>query len=163
MPPFQYQAPQSPYAMSIAETLARRGDIRAQQAMMAAQARAQAQQASGQAWGGAVQQIGQQVGTAVTGYAREREEAPIRAQARDARELELSNAREEQASRARASAQDRALMDLFSGEQMPDPQAIMRVVGPQRGAAIVQGMSALQEIASKSVKDARETAGRLAV
>jgi hypothetical protein len=61
MPPYQYDTYRSPYGNSIAELIARRGQIAARQAEQIANAQARATEQSGNAWAGAIQNIGQTV------------------------------------------------------------------------------------------------------
>lgn len=87
---------------------------------------------------------------------REREAAPMRAQEAEARTLELDNARDARASSQRAAQEEQALRDLFSGDQMPEPQAIVSVVGPERGLKIVNGLSALRPDPRKEFDDTQQ-------
>ena len=114
MPPFQYSPSRDPYTGSIGELLLRRGDIAAQRAQQVAQAQAQAQQARGQAWGGAVQQIAGSVGDALQGYAREKQEAPIRAAKLESDRQQLEIGRMQIAS-ARQGVEDKATLASAQG------------------------------------------------
>src|SRR5687767_15055319 len=88
---------------------------------------------SGQMWSN----LGHQIGAGIHNYAQERQQAPIRAQEAEAARLKLDRER-------MLTKQDERLMALFSGEQMPDPKAIVSIVGPERGLRIAQGLAALQ-------------------
>lgn len=61
MPPFEYQHYRNPYVGSIAELMARQGDIRAQAAQQIGSAQANAALQRGQVYGNAAQQIGQSI------------------------------------------------------------------------------------------------------
>lgn len=65
MPQFQFTPYHSPFANSIAETIARRGDIAARAAEQVGAAQAGAQQASGQAWARGIEGAGQAVSGAI--------------------------------------------------------------------------------------------------
>ncbi len=142
---FRYDPYRSPYAPTIADVLGRKGDIAAQRAMTIGDARARAEEVSGHAWGQAAQQIGQTVAM-----------LPGQMQAANAQQTRVDAMKAQQ-------AQDAALAQLFSGERPPSPKDILRVVGPDRGMPIIQGLSALAELEQGAVKDARDTAGRLAL
>lgn len=58
--------------------------------------------------------------------------------------------------------QEAALQQVFASGQAT-PEAIYRVVGPMRGAEILKGISALEELRNRKITDARDTAGRLAM
>lgn len=163
MPPFTYSPFVNPYAASIGDLLMRRGDIEANRAVQVANAQAQAAQARGQAWAGAVSDIGNIAGRAITTYAKEQQEAPARARQAEMERLQLDEARSEAERRKAAAVQDRAISSLFAGGRMPTPQELMQAAGPERGTKIAQGIAAFQELATKRVTDARDTAGRLAI
>ena len=106
---------------------------------------------SAQLWSG----LGQNIAGGINQYAQERQQAPIRAQEAEAARLKLDRERN-------LAKQDERLMQLFSGDTPPEPNAIIGIVGPERGLRIAQGLTAFHELQSGPVKDARETAGRLA-
>lgn len=58
--------------------------------------------------------------------------------------MNLRAMQEDRQARGQAQQEETALRQLFSGESLPDPRAIYGIVGPERGAKIVQGLSALQ-------------------
>lgn len=60
------------------------------------------------------------------------------------------------------SKNEAALHKLLSSGQVT-PEGIYKIVGPERGAAIVRGIAALEELKGRRVADARENAGRLAM
>jgi hypothetical protein len=101
-------------------------------------AKAQGQAASGQIWGNTVQQLGS-LASMLPGQVRE---------------YKAQEAAQQQESQLRA---------LFDSKEPPTAEAIIGIVGPERGMKIAQGMTALQELATKRVTDARDTAGRLAM
>lgn len=106
---------------------------------------------SAQMWAG----LGNTIANTVGQIAQQRQDAPRRAMQDEAARLELEQARAAQQARQQSNAQEQALRELFAGEQLPDPRAVMRVVGPERGAQIVQGLSALQSLQTKSFTDGR--------
>lgn len=63
--PFEYRPWVNPYAATIADALARPGEIEAQRAQQIGQAQARAAEQSGAAWGGAAQQVGADVSGAI--------------------------------------------------------------------------------------------------
>ena len=123
MPAYRYDpSDTSRFAGSIGELIARRGDIAAQRAIQVAQAQAQAQQARGQAWGGAMQNIAGSVGDAIAGYAKQREEAPLRAQQLEAGRIRNEAGRMEIAS-AKQAAEDKAILGSAQGSGL-DPASV---------------------------------------
>lgn len=116
MPPYQYQSPRNDYALSIAEMLARRGDIHAQRALQTGDAHARAAQASGQAWGNAVQSIGQAVGAIPQQIQQQKRQAL----ADEAGQIELENARATQATRRQATEDQSILRSAQSSRMAPD-------------------------------------------
>jgi len=91
--------------------------------------------------------------------------AEWQAKAQQLRGLALDNQQREQqiGAQQELSRNDAALARLFEGDTLPDVKAIVRVVGPDRGAKIAQGLAALQALQANQVADSRETAGRLAI
>ena len=75
---FNFQAYRNPYVSTIAELLSRGEDAKAKALIDVANAQAQAAQVRGQAWGGAIEGIGQTAAKALTAYATEKQNAPIR-------------------------------------------------------------------------------------
>ena len=147
----------SRYADSIGAMLLRRGDIEAQRAQQIANAQAQAQQARGQAWGGAAQNIAGSVGEALTGYMKQREEAPLRA-AQVARLKANTEAQtQETEAKQRLTRQDAAFAGLF--EMFPDgkipPKELMSIYGPQKGLVIAQGLEAFHATPDPKDLDAK--------
>lgn len=53
-------------------------------------------------------------------------------------------AEQEMAAKTRAEQEDQQLRALFDSGQPPTPEAIMRIVGPERGARIAAGLAALR-------------------
>lgn len=102
---------------------------------------AQGQADSGAIWGNAIQNLGQTF-------------AQVPGQIQAGREAD----RARQAAAEQESNLSRILMS-----PNPDPRDILSVAGPERGLKIVQGLQAFGELQSKGVKDARDTAGRLAL
>ena len=267
MPRFRYD-PTTPDAGSIADIIMRRGQIAGNRARTIADVEAQAAMARGQIWGGTVAGIAGSVGDLISGYARQKAEAPARVlehatKTADLRlkETQIAEAGQKAKEREELSRQDRALLRLFGADQTqaegllepgnidlraqpsvpnpdggmstvysfsvnfdgkeyllprvtpdgrllseddaisefqqtgrhlgafespdhatkyasqlhedyaagrfnsqgPTPQDIIRVVGPQKGLAIIQGMKALADLQKGEVTDARDTAGRLAL
>ena len=76
---FEFQAYRNPYVSTIAELLSRGEDAKAKALVDVANAQAQAAQVRGQAWGGTIEGIGQTAAKALTAYATDKENAPIRA------------------------------------------------------------------------------------
>lgn len=142
MAQFRYSSESNHFVPSIAEVMSRRGDIEAQRAQQVANAQARATEARGNAWGGAVQSVGQILGAGVQQYAQQRQETQVQQQ---------------------GQAQDQLFMKLMSRDQPPDPREILQIYGPERGMKIAQGLHAFAELHSGDVKDARDTAGRLAI
>lgn len=70
----------------------------------------------------------------------------------DQRRLQIDAAEREQQEAER-------LRTLFSGEKAPTPAQIYGVVGPERGAQIVEALSAVQDKDLKRFKDSRELFG----
>lgn len=54
-------------------------------------------------------------------------------------------------------AQDEALRVLFSGAEQPKPSAIVGLVGPERGAKIIDGLTALKKSAQGDFTQTQET------
>ena len=267
MPRFHY-TPTTPDAGSIGDLMLRRGQIAGNRARTIGEIEAQAAMARGQIWGGTVAGIAGSVGDLISGYARQKAEAPARAlehatKTADLRlkETQIAEAGQKAKEREELSRQDRALLRLFGADQTqaegllepgnidlraqpsvpnpdggmstvysfsvnfdgkeyllprvtpdgrllseddaisefqqtgrhlgafespdhatkyasqlhedyaagrfnsqgPTPQDIIRVVGPQKGLAIIQGMKALADLQKGEVTDARDTAGRLAL
>jgi hypothetical protein len=54
------------------------------------------------------------------------------------------------------SKRAQAIDQLFSGEQMPDPQSIIRVFGPKDGLDVIKGLSAIHPEAKVNYKDRME-------
>lgn len=140
------------YADRLASLMTRSGDVRAAGVRDAAQATAYGQQARGAAWGQAVQQLGQIPGQVV--QAQQAEQDRARALAAEDRQI---------AATERLTRQDTAFMALLEQQASPDPKEVMAIYGPQRGMQIAQGLSAFGELQAGQVKDARDTAGRLAI
>ena len=107
--------------------------------------------------------LGQNIGNTITGIQRERQEAPIRAQEAESRALALQGQRQQVEQGERLNRQDTAFMALLEQQPNPDPREVMSIYGPQRGMQIAQGLSAFGELQTGAVKDARDTAGRLAI
>jgi hypothetical protein len=87
---------------------------------------------AGQAW--------QTIAGSLGEIAKHRADAPKR----ETEALQLKGLKADDDERATATAQETALRELFSSETPPAPEAIYRVVGPERGLKIVTGMAALQ-------------------
>ena len=107
--------------------------------------------------------LGQNIAGTMQGIQRERQEAPIRAQEAESRALALQGQRQQVEQGERLNRQDTAFMALLEKQPNPDPREVMSIYGPQRGMQIAQGLSAFGELQSGAVKDARDTAGRLAI
>ena len=107
--------------------------------------------------------LGNTIAGTVQNIQKERQEAPIRAQEAESRALALQGQRQQVEQGERLSRQDTAFMALLEQQPNPDPREVMSIYGPQRGMAIAQGLSAFGELQTGAVKDARDTAGRLAV
>lgn len=108
--PYRYETPVNPFVGSIADLLARRGDVEAQRALSIAQAQAQAKIASGQAWGNAAQQIGQTVGAIPGQIAQNKRQALQDEGAR----IDIENAKAAQAASAKAT-QDKSIVGSAMG------------------------------------------------
>jgi len=146
-----------PYASTdgrIGDLLRRRGDTTAQAILRGGEIQAQM-------WG----RLGQMAQGAVNDYVTEKREAPIRRDEARMRGLRMQAAEREAAEPARMAAQDSAFMRLLSEspDGNPDPRAVVSIYGPQKGLTIAQGLHAFGELQRGDVKDARETAGRLAL
>ena len=76
----------------------------------------------GQAWGGAVQNIAGSVGDALTGYMKQREEAPLRAQKLEAGRQDLELGRMQIAS-AKQAAEDKSILGSAQGSGL-DPDSV---------------------------------------
>lgn len=115
--------------------------------------------------------LGNQIGNAITGYAQERQQAPIRAQDAEMRALQLREAQARVAQRETLSRQDQAFAQFLAsntntetGEFMlPDPRGAIAILGPDRGLKAFEGIKAYHELQTGAVKDARDNAGRLAL
>ena len=107
--------------------------------------------------------LGSQLSGILSGYVKERQEAPIRAQDAESRALQVQAQQQQVDERDRLTRQDAAFTALLEQQPNPDPREVMRIFGPQRGAAIAQGMAAFGELSQQKVTDARDTAGRLAI
>lgn len=121
MPPFEYRQAPNPYAASISDLLLRQGDIQAQRATQVGNAQAQAAQARGQIWGAAAQQIGQAAGNAITQHAEEQKQAPIRAQEQQIRDLTISGAKTDAATKQAALEVNKTIDGLMKGSLITDP------------------------------------------
>jgi hypothetical protein len=107
--------------------------------------------------------LGSQLSGILSGYVKERQEAPIRAQDAESRALQVQAQQQQVDERDRLTRQDAAFTALLEQQPHPDPREVMRIFGPQRGTAIAQGMAAFGELSQQKVTDARDTAGRLAI
>lgn len=93
--------------------------------------------------------LGNTIGNTIQGVAQAHEAQQVRKQAQDEKD--------------QLNRQDTAFMGLLQKQPNPDPREIIAIYGPQRGMAIASGFHAFTELQSGAVKDARDTAGRLAV
>ncbi len=115
---YTYTAPTSGYSGTIAQLLARRGEIAAAAAESIGAANARAAEQSGNAWAGAAQTIGQSVAAVPAQQQREKTlavDAALKKQALDAGALRL-------ASDQRASAGQTAMAGLMTDPQGPAPE-----------------------------------------
>jgi len=123
MPVYRYDPTDtSRFAGTIGDLIARRGDIDANRAIQIANAQARAAEMRGQAWGGAVQNIAGSVGDALTGYMKQREEAPLRAQKLEAGRQDLELGRMQIAS-AKQAAEDKSILGSAQGSGL-DPDSV---------------------------------------
>ena len=97
--------------------------------------------------------LGQTISGGIQGYAQQRQAQ------QDTRKVEQKAADEKD----HLSRQDTAFLGLLEKQANPDPREVMAIYGPQKGMQIAQGLSAFGELQTGAVKDARDTAGRLAV
>lgn len=168
--PYRYESRDNPYADSIGALLARRGETEANAATRIAEARARAAQTignaqanaaqvRGQAWGHGLQSVGQTLANLP---------AQMQQQKRTEQNDKLTTldieARERSAAGEKASAaQDQAFFKMLDGGADPI-EAAQRTYGPsERGANVLKGIAAFTELQQGPVKDARDTAGRLAL
>lgn len=114
--PYRYDTPRNDYALSIAELMARRGDIAAQQALATSAAQARAAETRGQIWGNAVQSIGQTVG-AIPQQMQQQKDA---AQDREARGLQMEAARGQLADQQRQREDRSTLQSAMSSRMAPE-------------------------------------------
>jgi hypothetical protein len=136
----------SQYAPQIARLLMEQGQTAAQQ-----------QADRGRIWGGAVQGIGQQVSRRLSDLMREKQEAPIRAQQAESRDLTLRGLRRDDAAAAREVEQAEAL------KRAQSPEEIMQILGPERGPKVLQGFAALKEQNQKSFASTQQLIGTVAM
>jgi len=101
---------------------------------------AELQRQTGEIWGKTVASIGETAGHAIDQYGKEQKEK--KKEEREQREAAELNV-------------------LFSSGTMPNPQQVIKVVGPERGLRIVAGMAALQKPPIDPVKDYGERQNRL--
>lgn len=108
-------------------------------------------------------QLGQTIAGTVNQISQQRQDAPRLAQEAESRALALQSKRNEVEQQNRLTRQDGAFMALLEQQPNPDPKEVMSIYGPQRGMQIAQGLHAFGELQAGQVKDARDTAGRLAI
>jgi len=147
MPPAAVEYVRQPYVSS-----GRMSDLVRQRARNAAEAELRRGDIAAQMWGN----VGNTISNTMGSIMRERQEAPLRA-------MELERQRRQLDAEDRLSRQDTAFMALLEQQPNPDPREVMAIYGPQRGMQIAQGLHAFTELQTGAVKDARETAGRLAI
>lgn len=126
MAPYRYESFQPRFVGSIAEMMARSGDIRARATLQAADARANATLQSGQAWGNAIGTIGQ----AVASIPGQMQAAKAQEQNAQIRTLQLEQ------ERAQAAAQQRQQADVSAMDQAFSPQAAL---GPGGQGPMAEG------------------------
>ncbi len=134
----------SAYAPKLADLLMRQGDIAAQREMD-----------RGRIWGGAVQGIGQQVGGVLGQIAQQKADAPRLAMENEAAQLDLDAKRRTSQAGARADQEAEALKTAKTRDD------IFAIVGPERGAKIVQGLSALADQDNKTFVSTQQRLGVL--
>src|SRR3990167_2608244 len=159
MPPPAVRYTPRPYVRPRYEQGSTIGEILRLQGNQQAEAELRRGDLSAQMWGN----LGNQISSGINAYAQQRAEAPRRAMQEESARLDLDAKRREAEEPARLSRQDGAFLALLEKQPQPDPREVIAIYGPQRGMAIAQGYRAFTELASGAVKDARETAGRLAI
>lgn len=115
------------------------------------QAQAQGQLARGQAWGQMAQQLGQIPSQVIAQQQQLQDVQQRRVMNEQAIASSKALAEQRQAEVAREQTltkQDAALRQYFTdlGDQPVDHQAVMRIVGPERGAKIAEGFSAMRKL-----------------
>ena len=165
-PRFHY-TPTTPDAGSIGDLMLRRGQIAGNRARTIADIEAQAAMARGQIWGGTVANIAGSVGDLISGYARDKAEAPARAlehatKVADLRlkETQIAEAGQKADERAKMTRQDTAFAGLF--EMYPDgnipPKELSAIYGPQKGLTIANALTEWQNLRAGKVADLKKTA-----
>lgn len=133
-PQFEYTVYHNPYASSIAETLARRGDIEAHAAA-----------ASGQAWAGAVQQAG----NTIAALPQQMQQQAAQTQETDARNLQIQHAK-------RATEIQDAAESAYQQIKGGNAEAVLSQLRPEV-RAVAEGW--LNDFAkSKQARDTQATA-----
>lgn len=100
-----------------------------EQGRQAAESRRQQGAQSAQLWSG----VGNSLASALTDYAKQRQEQPF-----------IDAQRKLAVAQAGKVDEDAQLKALFHGDKPPTPAQIVNVVGPERGLSIVKGLQALQ-------------------
>ena len=145
----------------------RRGQIAGNRARTIADVEAQAAMARGQILGGTVAGIAGSVGDLISGYARDKAEAPARAlehatKVADLRlkETQIAEAGQKADERAKMTRQDTAFAGLF--EMYPDgnipPKELSAIYGPQKGLTIANALTEWQNLRAGKVADLKKTA-----
>lgn len=128
-----------PYVRPMYEQPDTLGQLLQLQGMRRAEAERQRGDRSAQLWG----TIGQQIGNTVT---------------------QIADASQKAQAQATLTKQDQAFVNLLAKNPNPDPSAVLSIYGPtKRGMDMVQGVKAFNELQTGAVKDARDTAGRIAI
>jgi len=128
---------------------------------------AQGQRAGGAIWGNAVRDVGQIAAGTIQDIAagkahaaevarKEAQQAPIMAQQQRMGELSIQKAERERSDAEQEAMKAEKLGALFSGEAPPTPNAIIGLMGPQRGLEIVKGMAAIQPDSEKQIARYRD-------
>jgi hypothetical protein len=117
--PFQYTPYRNEFAGTIGELMRAGPEAQARAAIAIGNAQAQGAVQAGNAWAGGIQNIAQAATGAASQIAKEREEAPIRAQQAELRTLQLGEAK-----RQASSADQLAAMKRQVGGYLNDPDVI---------------------------------------
>lgn len=153
MPPFQYEAPPAPLVGTIADLIARQGQVRALAAQQIAQTNAQAALSRGHAWGQAAHDLSQLPMQAV---------AQTRANKVAESEMQLRGLQTEQA-QMQVSAmrrQQQAEQDLVAAIQgntvdgVTDHQKVASIIGqkyPGADAKYLEGVAGMEETQNKLI------------
>lgn len=128
MAQFRYDTAANPFALSIAESLARRGDIAAQRALAIGEAQARAAQMRGAAWGNALQTVGQ----TVAALPQQMQAARDAEQDREMRGLQMDAAREQLAG-VRQQREDRAVLQSAQSSRLTPDQVKEQLQALGRG------------------------------